>query len=176
MNKKKLAYGTLALGAMVAAIVIIDKKQVYPAETHPNPNAPAKTDQLIRINASPDKVWQLLSRIDDWAVWNSDITAPHLNGALQPGTSFDWKTGGLTIHSTLHTVEPNAALGWSGKAFGAFAIHNWTLIPHESYTEVRVEESMEGWLVRLLKPIFQPSLDKSIAEWLTSLKQAAEGV
>lgn len=174
MRKKPLVIGVLGLGALLAAVVIAEKKRGYPPATRPNPRAPARTDQTVLVAASPERVWQVLSVIDQWPAWQPDILTAHLNGSLQAGTSFDWKSGGLTIHSTLHTVAPGRALGWSGVAFGAFAVHNWTLTPREDFTEVRVEEGMEGWLVGLLRPFFQRKLDSSIALWLQRLKQAAE--
>ena len=174
MRTKPLLIGALGLGALAAAVVLAEKRRAYPTATQPNPQAPAQTNQMIRIAASPEMVWQVLSDIDQWPAWQPDILTAHLNGPLQAGTSFDWKSAGLTIHSTLHTVAPGRALGWSGAAFGAFAVHNWTLTPREGHTEVRVAESMEGWLVTLLKPFFQPSLEASIARWLARLQQTAE--
>ena len=165
----------LGLGAVVTAIVILEKNNDYAPTKQVNPRAPAQTRQVIQIVAPPEKVWQLLSQVNEWSTWQTDIKAPHLNGPLQAGTSFDWGSGGLRIHSTLHTVEPLTRIGWSGTAFGSFAVHNWTLtlLPN-GHTEVRVDEGMEGWLVQALWPLFQRGLDSSIALWLARLKQAAE--
>lgn len=174
MRKKPLVIGALGLAALAAAVLIAEKKRGYSPATRPNPQAPAQTDQTVHIAASPARVWQVLSAIDQWPAWQPDILTAHLNGPLQAGTSFDWKSGGLTIHSTLHTVEPGQALGWSGAAFGAFAVHNWTLTPQDHSTEVRVEEGMEGWLVSLLRPLYQKSLAASITKWLELLRQEAE--
>ena len=174
MLKQILASGALLVGVGAAVVFVLEQTRSHPDAGHLNPMAPVQTRQSIRIQAPAEKVWQLLSRVDHWAAWNPDITGPRLNGALQPGTSFDWHTGGLTIHSTLHTVQPPTALGWSGPAFGTFAVHHWTLTRHDGYTEVLVEEDMEGWLVSLLKPMYQKGLNGSIARWLTCLKQAAE--
>ena len=93
---------------------------------------------------------------------------------LKAGASFNWKNKGLTIHSTLHTVDSLHTFGWSGKAFGSFAIHNWTFIAKGNQTEVIVEESMEGWLVWLLQGAFQSNLDSSLVYWLSALKNTAE--
>ena len=97
-----------------------------------------------------------------------------LNGVLKPETTFDWKTGGAKIHSTLHTVEPFKNLGWTGKAMGAFAIHNWILNEINGQTQVTVEESMEGFLVRLFKKSFQKSLENGMQKWLELLKRECE--
>ena len=55
-----------------------------------NNNAPVKCSKTILINASPDKVWSVLTNIDRWATWQTDITMPKLNGELKLSTTFDW--------------------------------------------------------------------------------------
>jgi len=137
-------------------------------------NAPVITKKSIVINAPVEMVWKVFSDVDNWDSWQSEIVTSQINGEFKPGTSFTWKSNGLTITSTLQTVEINKKVGWSGPAFGAFAIHTWYFTEHNGQTTIRVEESMEGWLVSLLKSKFQSSLDNSIEYWLRSLKAKAE--
>lgn len=139
-----------------------------------NNNAPVKCSKTITINANSEKVWAILTNIDNWASWQTDISQPRMNGALQPATTFDWKTGGVKIYSTLHTVEPFENFGWTGKTFGLFAIHNWTLRETNGQTTVSVEESMEGFLAKLLKKSFNKNLEKGMQKWLDLLKQQCE--
>ncbi len=139
-----------------------------------NNNAPVKCRKTINIDASSEKVWSLISNINNWASWQTDISKPKLNGALVPGTTFDWKSGGAKIHSTLHTVAPNMELGWTGKTLGIYAIHNWTLTETNGTTEVQVEESMEGILAGLFKNSFNKSLENGMQTWLDLLKLTAE--
>lgn len=47
---------------------------------------------------------------------------------------------------------------------------SWYFTEQNGKTTIRVEESMEGWLVKTFKNIFQSSLDKSIDNWLQYLK------
>lgn len=139
-----------------------------------NNNAPVKCSKTITINANSERVWTIMTNINDWAIWHTDISQPTLNGALQPATTFDWKTGGAKIHSTLHTVEPFKHFGWTGKTFGMFAIHNWTLTATNGQTTVSVDESMEGFLAKLLKKSFNKNLEKGMQKWLDLLKQQCE--
>lgn len=139
-----------------------------------NENAPVKIRQIIQVKATPEKVWSVLTNIDRWPGWNPDISNAKLNGQLIPGTTFDWKSGGTKIHSKLHTVQPFKKFGWTGKAMGSLAIHNWILIKNDDGTEVLVEESMDGFLVKLLKGMMQKTLDKSSASWLQHLKTESE--
>ncbi|MEI2696079.1 MAG: SRPBCC family protein [Saprospiraceae bacterium] len=139
-----------------------------------NNNAPVKCSKTISINASPEKVWNTLTNIDQWSTWQTDITKPKISGALLPGTSFVWTSGGATIQSTLQSVDPFNRLGWTGKTFGIFAIHNWTLTEANNQTQVAVDESMEGLLATLFKKAFNKSLDKSLQTWLDLLKKECE--
>ncbi|HVZ55347.1 MAG TPA: SRPBCC family protein [Chitinophagaceae bacterium] len=139
-----------------------------------NKQAPVSCIRSIRISAAPAPVWELLSDINKWPAWQPDISRAALHGDLAPATGFSWKTGGASIRSILHTVEPGHGLGWTGKTMGMQAIHNWTLHPVAGGTEVRVEESLEGWLVVLLRRMFQKNLEQGMDRWLRYLKQAAE--
>lgn len=139
-----------------------------------NNNAPVKCSKSIVINANSAKVWSIITNIDNWATWQTEISKPKLNGELKPETTFDWKTGGAGIHSTLHTVEPNSFFGWTGKTFGMFAIHNWTLTETNGQTQVSVEESMEGFFASLLKKSFNKNLEKGMQNWLNLLKMECE--
>ena len=116
----------------------------------------------------------VLTNIDNWATWQTDISKPVLNGPLQPGTTFDWKTGGVGIHSTLHTVAPNSQLGWTGKTFGMYAVHNWTLTSTDGGTLVTVDETMEGLLASVFKTAFNRNLATGMQHWLELLKAEAE--
>lgn len=139
-----------------------------------NNNAPVKCSKTITINSSSEKVWKAITNINDWATWQTDISNPKLAGELKPNSTFVWKTGGAKIKSTLHTVETNKQFGWTGKTFGMFAIHNWTLSENNGLTTVLVSESMEGFLAGLFKKSFNKNLEKGMQHWLELLKQTCE--
>jgi hypothetical protein len=139
-----------------------------------NNNAPVKCSKSIIIEASSVKVWTIMTDINNWSTWQTDITKPRLNGELRPGSTFDWKTGGAKIHSTLHTVEPFRHFGWTGKTFGMLAIHNWTLTEISEQAKVSVDESMEGFFANLFKKTFNKNLEKGMQTWLNLLKKECE--
>ncbi len=139
-----------------------------------NNNAPVKCSKTITINARSKRVWEVLTNINNWANWQTDISIPKLQGELKQGTTFVWKTGGVKINSTLHTVNPYKQFGWTGKTFGMFAIHNWALTENDGKTIVTVEESMEGFFAILLKKPFNKNLEKGMQRWLALLKTACE--
>jgi uncharacterized protein YndB with AHSA1/START domain len=136
--------------------------------------APVQCSKSMLIDATPEKVWAILTDIDRWGEWNPEISQPQLAGSLVSGATFTWKTGGTKIHSTLHTVVAPHQLGWTGKTFGIYAIHNWTIGVQGSKTIVAVEESMEGLLARLLKKSFNKNLATGMGNWLEALKVKCE--
>jgi hypothetical protein len=80
----------------------------------------------------------------------------------------------MTINSTIEVVEPNQRIGWTGTAIGTRARHIWTLKPHKDGTLLTTEESMDGWLTRILKVVMPKFLDASLDTWLQSLKKQSE--
>lgn len=135
-----------------------------------NHKAPVSCTKSIVISSPASEVWKVLTDINRWPEWQREISKATVNGPLESGTTFDWKTGGMAIHSTLHTVQPFTHFGWTGKVMGIYAIHNFTLKPQEDKTLVLVEESMEGFLARLLKSSFNKLLEKGMINWLDALK------
>lgn len=139
-----------------------------------NREAPVVQCKEITINATPDKVWQILSKIENWDSWNERIKKPTLQSPLEVGSGFTWKTNGSLIKSKVHTCIPSTMLGWEGKAFGAKAIHNWYLEATTKGTIVKVEESMEGWAVQLMPKKMNKILANDMEFWLGQLKKESE--
>jgi len=139
-----------------------------------NSKAPVKCSRTVTVNASIEKVWTILTDISNWKTWQTDFGKSIMNGELKPGTTFDWESGGTKIHSALHTVEPFKYFGWTGKAYGLLAIHNWTLTETDGQTIVSVDESMEGFVAKLFRKSFNRNLEKGLQNWLSMLKQECE--
>lgn len=174
---KKIILGIiLFIGTIVITIAVLEIFSKYTASKTIHPDAPVITRKSIVINAPVTKVWEVFADVDHWSSWQKEIKSPKINGEFKEGTTFNWKSNGLTITSTLQTVAVNKMVGWSGPAFGAFAIHTWHFTEQNGQTTVWVEESMEGWLVQLLKSRFQYSLNRSIDSWLHYLKVESENI
>ncbi|ASV29883.1 hypothetical protein CJ263_06415 [Maribacter cobaltidurans] len=139
-----------------------------------NKNAPVQSSFNIYIDAPKEKVWGLLTNINDWPNWQSDITQAILNQDLGEGVAFKWKAGGLSFNSQIHTMIPEEKLGWTGNTIGAKAIHNWFLSSAGKGTEVYVEESLQGVFPNLFTGYFQKNLDKGVQKNLMELKLVSE--
>jgi hypothetical protein len=140
-----------------------------------NPSAPVKATGEIVIAAPASVVWTVLTGIEGWPGWQAAVTEAKLLGPLREGAEFRWKAGGVSFRSTVHTMAEHRMFGWTGRTLGAFAIHNWWFATSEGRTTVTVEESLEGFLPRLLRGWFQRTLDAGIRTNLDELRVAAEG-
>lgn len=137
-------------------------------------NAPLRARKEIIIAAAVEKVWAVQADIEHWHEWQPDVSSAKLEGDLAVGTIFRWKANGLAITSTLREVEPKQRLSWTGVALGMKAVHIWIFEPLDVGTHVITEESLSGWVPRLLK-IFAPNfLEKSLEKSLLTLKNYAE--
>lgn len=128
----------------------------------------------ITIDAPADRVWQLLTQIDNWPRWNSAVDSAALSGPLAPGSVFVWKSRGFQVTSTLQDVEPRHRLTWTGVAFGTRAFHSWDIREADGHVVVSTFETLDGWLPWLLTGTMQKTLDETLPAWLQALKVAAE--
>ena len=140
-----------------------------------NSNAPVVAALEITIDADIQTVWDVLTQIDRWPEWNTEIPQAHLAGAIAVNTVFHWETAGLAIASSIGELIPGQRIGWSGTTGGILGIHVWTLSRTPDGTRVRTEESWEGALPASVE-VVQTGLDASLARWLTALKMRAERV
>jgi uncharacterized protein YndB with AHSA1/START domain len=136
--------------------------------------APVTGRAETHIDASPAAVWEVLTRLENWPSWNSDVKWMRFDGPLAPGTEFRWKAGPGTIVSKIDRVEPPRYISWRGRTLTIDAYHEWWLEPRDGGTFVRTEEAFFGTLARLLRRPLQKMLDKSFADALERLKSEAE--
>ena len=136
--------------------------------------APVESQAQVLIQAPVDRVWQLLTQIDQWPRWNTAVQSAQLSGGLAVGSTFVWRSGGFTVTSTLQEVDAHRRLVWTGRAFGTQAVHFWELSETPAGVEVRTSETFTGWLPRLMPGTMQEKLDSTLPLWLSALKLAAE--
>lgn len=138
-----------------------------------NKQAPVLCSKTIEINAPRQKVWTILSDINNWPNWNPAVKEAKLLGPLAVGSKFIWKAG-VNLTSELVVVEPDEIIAWTGKTMGINVIHIYKLTSKANKTIVVTEESAEGVLVTLLKGYMQKTFDQALNDGLLYLKKATE--
>src|SRR5690606_24984385 len=132
--------------------------------------APIKVEKSIVINADIEKIWRVLTNIDNWSTWNSDISISKIKGELQIAGSFHLKSG-ITLKSKIHTTNPYSEFGWTSRNLGVYVISNWRLVEIDDQTKVYVQKSMDGVFSVILCAYFERILRMRISNWLISMKR-----
>ena len=108
----------------------------------------------IDIDASPDRVWDVLSDFSRYAEWNPMFTGG--SGTLAAGNTLALRMpiGGLTMtfKTVLLAVDEGRLLRWRGRLIGPAvfeAVHEFVLTPREGGTTVVQRETLVGRLVPL---------------------------
>lgn len=140
-----------------------------------NQNAVVLASKELEIRAPLEKVWGIHADINAWPTWQPEISQTSLKSSLETGVVFNWKSGGFKLTSTVEHFCEYQSIGWTGRGVGSSAIHIWKFEPlANGNTLVRTRESMEGWLVKMLKGMLARKLNESLDTWLTALQREAE--
>jgi uncharacterized protein YndB with AHSA1/START domain len=139
-----------------------------------DPKAPVRARAERTVAAPPEVVWDLLADPDSWSAWNPEVASARLRGPLEPGSEIRWKAGGVSIASTLASVDRPAELEWTGRAPGLRAIHVWRLDARDGVTHLVTEESMGGLAARVLGGRLQTILERSLESWLHAIETEAQ--
>ena len=112
----------------------------------------------ISINASKEKIWQILTDFEKYPEWNSFIKS--VTGEVKVGNQIQIKLQGMTFKPVVLTFIENSELKWIGHLWfkGLFdGEHTFKLIDNENGTiNFEQSENFTGILVKL----FTKSLNK----------------
>ena len=136
--------------------------------------APATAEGEIQVAAPIDTVWAVLADLSAWPTWNHDVKSMAVEGPLEPGSVFRWKSGSASLVSTLATVDPPREIGWTGVSMGIHAVHVFHLESAGGGTRVRSAESFRGFIPSVLKGYSRKILQRGIGAILGSLRTEAE--
>ncbi|WP_425391678.1 SRPBCC family protein [Ekhidna sp.] len=137
-----------------------------------NENASIRDSHSTIINANIDKVWDILTDMEDWPNWNPEIKKVTLEGEIAEGTTFKWVQGRTHGISQIQVVKKPALLAWTSKAKFVKRIYVWTLESDEGQTIATVSASFQGAMV-VLAQNHQKVYDELLG-WLELLKNKAE--
>ena len=133
--------------------------------------APATTVQERVVAASPEQVFALLADVEAWPTWQPKVSKASSDGPFTIGSTFRWRSG-AAITSTVTVFEPGRTIAWTGRALGTHAVHTWALEAVGGGTRVLTEESMSGWLPRVMTRTVQRTLDQGVSAVLDALETA----
>lgn len=103
----------------------------------------------IIINATPQRVWSILTDFEKYPNWNPFLTS--LEGDVKVGNTIKVNAGGMNFKPTVLAFEPNKELRWLGKLLfsGVFDGEHIFIIEDNGDGTVtfRQDENFNGFLV-----------------------------
>lgn len=138
-----------------------------------NPSKEIYTE--IRINATAETVWRILTDFPNHSKWNPFITS--ISGTLQVGSTLNIHVqpaggGGMKFTPVVLVAEPNREFRWLGKLLvsGLFdGEHIFEINDHGDGSVTFVQrEQFKGLLV----PLFKNMLDKGTKQGFELMNQA----
>lgn len=129
----------------------------------------------IEIEASPERVWQLLTDFDRFPEWNPFIR--RASGKVETGAKLDVylqpsNARGMSFRPTVLKAEPNRELRWLGRLFMPGLFDGEHIFTIESQVENRVRFVQREIFTGLLVPLFARRLDTDIRRDFEEMNQA----
>jgi hypothetical protein len=135
----------------------------------------------IEINASPAKVWRILTGFEDYPNWNPFVKK--VSGNLAVGEKLDIfiqpaRTRGMRFKPTLLVVEKEKELRWLGKFLMSGLFDGEHFFKIESLGEKKVKfihgENFSGLLVGLMAKSLDSDTLRGFKEMNEAIKREAE--
>ena len=127
------------------------------------------------VAASPAAVWAKLVAAHAWPSFYKNSANVRVDGGgdLRPGVSFQWRTFGLNLRSTVEEFVPAERIAWSAVGPGIVAYHAWVITPTATGCAVNSEETQRGVVARLGKLVFPRGMHTEHQKWLEGLARVA---
>lgn len=129
-----------------------------------------ETTVSIFINATPEKIWQILTNLSDYNSWNSTIVS--IQGEMRVGGKIELVSilaPKRTFKLTIKVFEPAKKLVW-GDMMGS---RTYTLEKNDAGTLFTMTEKIGGPLFPLFAKMIPP-FDESFNAYARDLKEACE--
>lgn len=128
------------------------------------------------INATPQKVWQVLTNFAQYPSWNPFLKS--IRGQMQVGSKITINAGGTTFKPTVLVYKPHKELRWLGSLFmkGIFdGEHSFTIHDNGNGTVTfKHEEQFNGLLVGLMAKKLDNEVKQGFEQMNARLKALAE--
>jgi hypothetical protein len=135
-----------------------------------------KIETQILINATPEKIWNILTAFENYPHWNPFIKS--LTGDVQVGNKIKVVVPGMNFTPTILAFEKNNELRWLGHLLfkGVFdGEHFFKLIDNKNGTTTFIHgEHFKGFLVPLFKKKLEGETARGFEEMNRKLKVEAE--
>jgi hypothetical protein len=135
----------------------------------------------FEVNASADRVWNVLTALDRYTEWNPQI--PLASGVLEVGSQIELRLAlpgrpPLDLSATIEEVRPNSLFTWRGHVMAPWFFEGYRRFEISPITEGRVRvthvEAVHGLFAPLFAVLMGSAVRKSQAALNEALRSRAE--
>jgi carbon monoxide dehydrogenase subunit G len=137
-------------------------------------------EKTVTINATPDKIWNLLKDPNNWHTWFEGASpAKSVQGGGDTGTIVDTaiSVANIPLPTQIKVIEANPGVKWKGEfnGLGASGHQIWTYEGAGAATKVtfRIEAELAG-PAKLAEGMIIKSFDSMAEKTLNNVKVMAE--
>ena len=133
---------------------------------------PVAAHNELVIDATPERIWNILVRAVDWPRWYPNSRNVRIKGGgekLSLRATFTWITFGVCLRSVVKEFQPNERIAWNAKSLGVDAYHAWVIEPTIGGCRVKTEETQYGWLARAANWLWPDLVHSGHRLWLKRL-------
>jgi len=136
--------------------------------------AAVTSEKQTEIDASPEVVWDVLTAVEQWPMWNPEVKSIEIDGDFAEGATFRWRAGGTRLVSQVSQADRGRVAAWTGRTMGISAVHVYRFERRGERTLVTTEESFDGLVARVLRRPLKKTLDAALEDGLEHLKKESE--
>jgi uncharacterized protein YndB with AHSA1/START domain len=135
----------------------------------------ASIEAAIDIHASPQRVFEVWSRVSEWPMWDPDTRSARLDGPLAVGSTGRLQPRkGLAVRLEVVRVEPQQRLDLRSPVLGSHLHFEHVLQPLASGCRVTHSVWFSGWLASLLMATVGRDVRQGLPVTMASLKRFVE--
>ncbi len=132
------------------------------------PTTESISSSLI-LPATPEAIWPLLSKVEDWGAWNEKVTKVEPGSGLSPGAKIEWQYDEKDVTSTVVSVKEREELSFKPAGSAKKATLKWLLQPRGDGTTL---VTLRGEVPYGTAAEVMGRLGTELNEWVTALKGA----
>lgn len=105
------------------------------AATKPGSAGPGKEAAPVQVGPDfltplkPQRVWDVLSSLDNWGAWNPKVTKVQAGPGLNVGTQLSYGWEEREVKATIEEVKDDQELTWKGARTGDDVLLRWEIRP-----------------------------------------------
>ena len=128
-----------------------------------------KISTQITINASADKVWQVLTNFEAYKNWNPFLT--HISGDLRIGGRLNIVASGASFQPTVLKIEKEKEFRWLGHLMTKGLFDGEHIFQLETQSDGKIKFIHEELFSGILVGLFRKKLDTDIVEGFQEMNQ-----